>query len=111
MSIGFDPIVSSFLFSASLIPHAARPKRDLEMPTIVQPVLPFVSVIVALYREKWSDIEMTLQSLVRQTYPKDKFEVLIAIEARDRQIQPHAQAAAEELREAGLAARIIISDG
>ena len=52
MSIGFDPIIPSFLFSASLIPHAVRPKTNLEVSRKVPAVLPFVSVIVALYREK-----------------------------------------------------------
>src|SRR5437016_2012983 len=57
MSIGFDPVVSSFLFSASLIPHAARPQMELEMPSRSSTDVPFVTVIVALYREKCDDID------------------------------------------------------
>ena len=47
MSIGFDPVVSSFLFSVGLIPHAAAPKANLELPTRVPSIPPFVTVIVA----------------------------------------------------------------
>jgi cellulose synthase/poly-beta-1,6-N-acetylglucosamine synthase-like glycosyltransferase len=111
MSIGFDPIISSFLFSASLIPHAARPKASLELPSDSSPVLPYVTVVVALYREKREDIEMTVESLLQQSYPKDKFEVLLAIEARDSQILPPAKAAVQRFHEAGIQARIIVSDG
>jgi cellulose synthase/poly-beta-1,6-N-acetylglucosamine synthase-like glycosyltransferase len=111
MSIGFDPIVSSFLFSASLIPHAARPKASLELPGDPSPKFPLVSVIVALYQEKREDVEMTVQSLLRQSYPKDKFEVLLAIEARDTPIRPGAEAAIQRLHEAGIEGRIIVSDG
>ena len=111
MSIGFDPIISSFLFSASLIPHAARPKANLELPENPSPSLPFVSAIVALYREKREDVEMTMQSLLRQSYPKDKFEVLLAIEARDTPMRSIAEAAIQRLHQAGIEARIIVSDG
>ena len=64
MSIGFDPVVSSLLFSAGLIPHTFRPVKQLELPDGTSADVPFVSVIVALYREKWEDIEMTLDSIV-----------------------------------------------
>jgi cellulose synthase/poly-beta-1,6-N-acetylglucosamine synthase-like glycosyltransferase len=111
MSIGFDPVVSSFLFSASLIPHAARPKASLELPGNPPPILPFVSVIVALYRERREDIEMTMQSLLRQSYPKDKFEILLAIEALDTEIRPRAEAAIQRFQEAGIEGRIIVSYG
>lgn len=111
MSIGFDPLVSSFLFSAGLVPHAARPKAALEVPagTAVDP--PFVTVIVALYREKWDDIDMTLESLLHQSYRRDRFEVLLAIEARDRGIQPDAEAAIRKLRAGGIDASLVVSDG
>ena len=68
MSIGFDPIVSSALFSAALIPHAARPHAALELPSGAVDGAPFVTVIVALYRENWEDVAMTVESLTRQTY-------------------------------------------
>src|SRR5690349_18320558 len=102
MSIGFDPIISSILFSAGLIPHTFKPVKQLELPENTQPDVPFVSVIVALYREKREDIEMTLESLLRQTHPRNRFEVLLAVEAHDRDIRPLA----EEGRQNPLAAGI-----
>lgn len=110
MSIGFDPVVSSFLFSASLIPHAARPKARLESPSRTPDARPFVTVIVALYREKWEDIEMTLESLLRQTY-KGHFEVLFAVEARDQPVHARADTAIRRLRGAGIDSRLVVSDG
>jgi cellulose synthase/poly-beta-1,6-N-acetylglucosamine synthase-like glycosyltransferase len=111
MSIGFDPLVSSVLFSAALVPHAARPKARLELPTHTPVDVPFVTVVVALYREKWTDIEMTIDSLVRQTYARNRFEVLLAIEARDPDIQPAADWGLRKLRAAGIDAAIVTSDG
>ena len=64
MSIGFDPVVSSLMFSAALVPHAAQPKARRELPSTVPADPPFVSVIVALYRETWDDIDMTIESSV-----------------------------------------------
>jgi len=111
MSIGFDPVVSSFLFSAGLIPHAAPPRADLELPAGQVASPPFVTVILALYREKWEDIEMTVTSLVRQSYRRDRCEVLIAIEARDPGIRPDADRAVRRLQAAGFASRVVVSDG
>src|SRR5579871_564886 len=111
MSIGFDPIISSALFTAALVPHAATPRAVLELPTRPSTDPPLVTVVVALYREVWSDIEMTVDSLIRQTYPRDRFEVLIAIEARDHDIRPNADHAAAMLRSAGIDTRIVVSDG
>lgn len=110
MSIGFDPIVSSFLFSATLIPHAAQPKARLELPDESSTGRPFVTVIVALYREPWADVEMTLESLLRQTY-KGHFEVLFAVEADDDAVHAHAEVAADRLRDAGIASQIVVSHG
>lgn len=111
MSIGFDPVVSSFLFTASLLPHAARPRAARELPSDRDATPPLVTVIVALYREKWEDIEMTLASLLRQTMAHDRFEVLWAIEARDEATYPHAAEAAGRLQTAGISSRLIISNG
>src|SRR5438552_18465312 len=101
MSIGFDPVVSSFLFSASLIPHAARPHMELEMPSRSSADVPFVTVIVALYRAKREHIEMTLESLMRQTHPKHRFEVLLVVEADDVGIPSSARAGSQKLHDAG----------
>ena len=89
----------------------APPRADLELPAgdVANP--PSVTVILALYREKWKDIEMTVESLVRQTYRRERCEALIAIEARDPDIRPDADRAVCRLRDAGYASRIVVSDG
>ena len=111
MSIGFDPVVSSVLFTAGLIPHTARPHAELELPVQSPADAPFVSVIVALYREKWDDIEMTIDSLIRQTYRRDRFEVMLVVEAHDVQIRPHAEAGRRKLESVGVTCTIVTSDG
>ena len=111
MSIGFDPVVSSFLFSAALVPHTATPKAHLELPTEMPAAVPFVTVIVALYRERWSDIEMTIESLKRQTHDRARFEVLLAVEAHDVDIQPAADWGLRSLRAAGITSAIVVSRG
>jgi hypothetical protein len=111
MSIGFDPIVSSALFSANLIPHAFRPKAARELPGDRRATPPFVTVIVALYREGWEDIEMTLASLLRQTMKPDRFEVLWAVEARDPETHLLAAEAAGRLRAADISSRLVVSNG
>ncbi len=111
MSLGIDPFVASLLFSAGLAPHASRLRAPVESPRVLPAVLPFVSVIVAFYREKPEDIEMTLRSLSHQSYPKDKFEILLVIEADDDSVQQHAAAGMDRLRASGISSRIVVSDG
>ena len=66
---------------------------------------------MALYQEQWDDIDMTLESLLHQTYDRGLFEVLLAIEARDAGIRPHAEAAVRKLRAGGIDASLVVSDG
>jgi cellulose synthase/poly-beta-1,6-N-acetylglucosamine synthase-like glycosyltransferase len=99
------------LFTASLLPHGARPKAARELPVDRQAAPPLVTVIVALYREKWADISMTLESLLRQTIARDRYEVLWAVEARDEETQIHAEEAVQRLHAAGIASRLVISHG
>ena len=40
--------------------------------------LPYVSVILVTRNEE-KFIEMSLMSLINQTYPKDKYEIIIAV--------------------------------
>src|SRR6476660_1149360 len=102
MSIGFDPILGSLLFSAGLVPHTAKPRVELELPTQRPVDMPLVTAVVALYRDKWEDIAMTLNSLVHQAYPKDWFGVLIVVEADDQAVHLHAEAGLGILRDAGI---------
>src|SRR4051812_29244132 len=111
MSLGIDPFVASLLFSVGLAPHASRLRAAAELPVAVPPALPFVSVVVALYREKSEDIEMTLRSLTHQTYPRDKFEVLLVVEADDGSVKEHAARGVDALRASGISSGIVISDG
>jgi len=111
VSIGFDPLVGSVLFTAGLVPHASRPKSELECPAREHAFKPFVTVIVALCREKWEDIEITLSSLIQQTYPKDRFEVLIVVEAFDQPILPLARTGLRMLADAGVDSDVVVSDG
>jgi cellulose synthase/poly-beta-1,6-N-acetylglucosamine synthase-like glycosyltransferase len=111
LSIGFDPLVASVLFSAGLVPHAATPRAGLELPDEVPTDPPFVTTIVALYREQWDDIDMTIESLLRQTYGRRHVEVMLVIEARDRTIRPHADAAIRKLQAGGIDASLVVSDG
>jgi len=111
MSLGVDPFVASLLFSAGLAPHASRLRAPVEEPAAVPEVLPFVSVIVALYREKPEDIEMTLRSLADQSYAKDRFEVLLVVEADDNSVKEHAGTGVNALRGLGISSKIVVSDG
>jgi cellulose synthase/poly-beta-1,6-N-acetylglucosamine synthase-like glycosyltransferase len=73
--------------------------------------MPLLTVIVALYREKWEDIAMTLLSLARQTYPREKYEVLLVVEADDLKVRSHAEVGIRQLREAGISAKLVVNDG
>jgi cellulose synthase/poly-beta-1,6-N-acetylglucosamine synthase-like glycosyltransferase len=110
MSLGIDPVVASLLFSLGLIPHASKLRAGAESSS-TSPVMPFLTVIVALYREKWEDIEMTLLSLSRQTYPREKYEVLLVVEADDSKVRSYAQVGISRLTEAGICARVVVNDG
>src|SRR5947207_12928736 len=111
MSLGIDPFLASLLFSAGLVPHAAKVRAIHESPSLPPAVFPFVTVIVALHREKWDDIDMTVQSLSRQTYPKDRYEILLVVEADDPDVRSFAETAINQPRVAGISARVVISDG
>src|SRR6202040_821287 len=71
MSLGLDPIVSSLFYSLSLVPHLKRPARGAPSGNRELTVLPYVSVLVTFCQETRADIEMTVSSLLAQTYPPD----------------------------------------
>jgi cellulose synthase/poly-beta-1,6-N-acetylglucosamine synthase-like glycosyltransferase len=111
MSLGLDPIVSSLFYSLSLVPHLKRPARGAPASKRELTVLPNVSVLVTFCQETRADIEMTVSSFVAQTYPPDRFEVLMAIEPDDEPVTRYAAESVSRLREAGIAGRIVVSDG
>jgi cellulose synthase/poly-beta-1,6-N-acetylglucosamine synthase-like glycosyltransferase len=111
MSLGLDPIVSSLFYSLSLVPHLKRPARGAPSGNRELTVLPYVSVLVTFCQETRADIEMTVSSFLAQTYPPDSFEVLMAIEPDDEPVARFAAESVSRLREAGIAGRIVVSDG
>ena len=70
-----------------------------------------MSVLVTSCQETRADIEMTVSSFLAQTYPSDRFEVLMAIEPDDEPVMCYAAESLNRLREAGIAGRIVVSDG
>jgi cellulose synthase/poly-beta-1,6-N-acetylglucosamine synthase-like glycosyltransferase len=111
MSLGLDPIVSSLFYSLSLIPHFKRPAKGARPSKKVLPDLPNVSVLVTFCQETRADIEMTVSSFLAQTYPRDKFEVLMSIEPDDEPVARYAAESVCRLNEAGIAGKIVVSDG
>jgi cellulose synthase/poly-beta-1,6-N-acetylglucosamine synthase-like glycosyltransferase len=111
MSLGLDPIFSSLFYSLSLIPHLKRPTKGAPTSNREVTDLPYVSVLVTFCQETRVDIEMTVSSFLSQTYPPDKFEVLMAIEPDDEPVARYAAESAGRLREAGIAGRVVVSDG
>jgi cellulose synthase/poly-beta-1,6-N-acetylglucosamine synthase-like glycosyltransferase len=111
MSLGLDPIVSSLLYSLSLVPHLRRPARSAPPGKREITVLPYVSVLVTLCQETRADIEMTVSSFLAQTYPRDRFEVLMAIEPDDKPVACYAAEGISRLHEAGITGKIVVSDG
>jgi len=109
MSLGIDPIISNFFFSLNLIPHFAKVHRSWKDSHSNS--LPLVTVIVALYKEKPEDIAITVHSLMAQTYPKDRYEILFALEPDERETIDEIGSWRERLGKIGIAARAILSDG
>src|SRR6516165_6938572 len=99
MSLGLDPIVSSLFYSLSLVPHLKRPARGAP-PSNRELTLPYVSVLVTFCEETRADIEMTVSSFLAQTYPPNRFEVLMAIEPDDVPVARYAAESVSRLREA-----------
>jgi len=111
MSVVFDPIISNFFYTLSLIPHLTRPKDISQRSIIETEHFPFISVLMTFYHENREDIDMTISSLINQTYPRDKFEILMMVEPDDTEVQSYVEDCVKRLREYGIAGRIIVSDG
>jgi len=112
LSIGLDPLISNIFFTLNLIPHFGKiEKLDMNVKQKSSLELPFVSVIVALYREKFEDINMTASSLAAQSYPPNCFEVLFPIESDDWEVLNRVQTCIKRLIDLGIDARVIIIEG
>jgi len=111
MSLGVDPLISNLVFSLNLIPHLATVKTEPEQ-THSLTAYPLVSVVLALYRESREDIMTTVHSLAKQSYPKDRVQILIVVERDDiGTILAVNRAALPALAAAGLEAAVITTDG
>jgi cellulose synthase/poly-beta-1,6-N-acetylglucosamine synthase-like glycosyltransferase len=66
---------------------------------------------MTFYHEKEDDIAMTISSLIDQTYPKERYEVLMIVEPDDIETKSYAEENIKRLYEAGISGRIIRSDG
>jgi glycosyltransferase XagB len=111
MSLGVDPIVSNLFFSLNLVPHLASVQDGSGSPYTLEQY-PLVSVIFAAYRESKEDIFTTTKSLVGQTYPRDRLQILIVVESDDtstREAVKHV--AMRMLAEGGFDATLIVTDG
>lgn len=111
MSFALDPVISNVFFTASLIPKLGRPRKPGGVPALPQEELPPVSVLITFCRETREDVDMTITSLIGQTYPAGKLEVLMAVEPDDYDVHLHVKAAIERMYKAGVASKMIVSDG
>jgi len=111
MSLGLDPLFSNLFYSLGLIPHFSRPAKRAEGISLAVGDPPLVSVLITLCREKKEDIAMTVSSLIRQTYPKHRLEVLMVVEPDDTLVERYATECLDELRGAGIDGKVIVSDG
>ena len=112
MSLAVDPLISNILFTLNLLPHFAR-LRPSGPPSLPQTgsTWPFVTIIVALYKERLEDIGITVCSLVDQTYPKNRHEVLFCLEPDDVDTTAALRPCLDRLLQAGVAASLLYTDG
>lgn len=111
MSFGLDPVISNVFFTMSLVTSLGRPGDAAPPAPIDADRLPLVSVLITFCRETKEDIDLTITSLMRQTYPHEKLEVLIAVEPDDYQVQSRVRDSIGALEEAGISSKMVISDG
>ncbi len=112
MSLGIDPLISNIFFSLGLIPHVAYTNKPKNTEYLEEKLtLPFVTVIIALYKEKREDINSTISSLLAQSYPKNRYEILFALEPDDKMVIDIVYAWIEKLGKVGIRTKIVYSDG
>ena len=112
MSLAIDPIVSNVLFSLSLLPHFTRVVRSaVSTQSPEASGLPFISVVLAFYDEPAEDIDMTIKSLLSQSYPVERYEIVCALEPDDEFGIRRVGHWLKALGDTGVAARIVLSEG
>jgi cellulose synthase/poly-beta-1,6-N-acetylglucosamine synthase-like glycosyltransferase len=111
MSLGVDPIVSNLFFSLNLVPHLSSFQGEYESQYALDQY-PLISVIFAVYRESSEDVLTTVKSLLGQTYPGDRLQILIVVEVDDISTRDIVRTVAmPALTKAGLDATVILTDG
>lgn len=114
MSFALDPVISNIFFTLSLIPNLGRSGKagsDQAAPDAPPENLPLVSVLITFCREKKEDVDMTVSSLIKQTYPKDRLEILMAVEPDDITVMRYVRESIARLEKTGAAAKMVVSDG
>ncbi len=115
MAIGIDPILGNIFFTLSSLFHLRRPSTSApyEKPTekMSAEALPKISVLIPLYREPNSVISSLTQSLIRQTYPRQKLEIIFVVEPDDPETVGYAKQSSLMLQGNGIVSKVVITDG
>ena len=73
--------------------------------------LPTIAILLPIYHETFHDMLLTIKSIVRQDYPKDKIEVFIVLEHDDKSTFKYVNVIRELLIRHKIRPHIIINDG
>jgi len=73
--------------------------------------LPTIAILLPIYHETFHDMLLTIKSIVRQDYPKDKIEVFIVLEHDDKSTFKYVNMIRELLIRHKIRPHIIINDG
>jgi len=73
--------------------------------------LPIIAILLPFYHETFHDMLLTIKSIVRQDYPKDKIEVFIVLEHDDKTTFKYVNVIRELLIRHRIRPHIIINDG
>lgn len=112
MSLGVDPIISNLIFTLGLLPHTFPNPASKHLPKPQKPLcLPFVSVVVPFRNEPADEIALTMTSLLEQSYPHDRYELLFVLEPEDLAGARIVSRWLGEFSKQSVCARIVMSDG
>jgi len=115
MTIALDPVLCNVVYTINLVMHLRRPRSSppWQRPfnDLPKDKFPCVSVLLPLVHEREDSILATVRCLVSQTYPKERLEVLFVLEPDDEETVKNVGEALRLLRERGVEARILFTDG